>query len=81
MYKNGAWARIANSSLLRIGVAVAAGMIFIVLAQAKASAQYPAGFTPIVPDSPKGSSFGMEGKISAPPPPDRPLRAALTSEA
>jgi hypothetical protein len=30
--------------------------------------QYPPGFTPLVPNSPQGNSFGMQGKISAPPP-------------
>jgi hypothetical protein len=68
MNKNGAWARIANPVLFRIGLTLMLGLAIAVLGHAKASAQYPPGFTPLVPDSPKGSSFGMEGKISAPPP-------------
>lgn len=40
-----------------------------VVGSGQAAAQLPPGFTPLTTENPKANSFGLEGTISAPPPP------------
>lgn len=51
-----------------LSIVVMLGLVFSIVASPTVLAQYPPGFTPLVPDSPKSGSFGLEGVISAPPP-------------
>lgn len=52
-----------------IGFAVFLALLLFAMPQVSAQSQsLPPGFTPLTTQNPKANSFGMEGKISAPPP-------------
>ncbi len=55
---------------LLVGVAVAISLLLIAATPTVSaqSQQLPPGFTPLTAENPKTNSFGMEGRISAPPP-------------
>lgn len=62
--------RFKMPSFARIVAALALAVLIVMSVSVSGSAQsnLPPGFTPLTTENPKANSFGMEGRISAPPP-------------